>query len=296
MVPALSSQYAILEFIQWIKNPPLDYLMLVITNIGSETFYSVALVILFWYSKEKQTYYSAFMLMVTFILMDVLKNYFGMHRPLVAEAKALGYHIRIIGASTGGGYGLPSGHTMASFVFWYFIYIHYSARWVKMTSVFFMVAIPFSRVYLGVHFPLDVVAGYFFAVLILSLSLFFHGYSRTIEKPRYWFLSLAALLVFLLAVGTYPTETVYKSGGSLAGLLVSGFLLGSLTESGRALTVRTGVIGLLGIIIILAAKTGLKKILEPVFTLASVADFIRYFIVALAGFYLVPVVFRKKGN
>ncbi len=296
MVPALSSQYAILEFIQWIKNPPLDYLMLVITNIGSETFFSVALLILFWYSREKKTYYSAFTLMVTFILMDVLKNYFGMHRPLVAEAKALGYQIRIIGESTGGGYGLPSGHTMASFVFWYFIYIHYSARWVRITSVFFMVGIPFSRMYLGVHFPLDVVAGYFFAVLILSLSVFFHGYSRTIEMPRFWVLSLVGLGVFLVALGSYPTETVYKSGGSLAGLLASGFLLGSLMENGRAVTLRTGVIGLLGIVVILAAKTGLKKVLEPVFTLVSAADFIRYFIVALAGFYLVPLVFRKKGG
>lgn len=295
-VPALETQYLILEVIQWIKNPALDYLMLAITMTGSETFYSIMLVLLFWYSKEKEIFFSTFMLLITFILMDVLKHSFGMHRPIESEAAAMTHTIRMIGAKTGGGFGLPSGHTMGSVIFWYYIFHFYESRWIKRTALFFIILVPFSRLYLGVHFPLDVLAGYFFALTIISLAAFIHLYQRSMSEKYLWPLGFTAMGVIVIAWMTYPTETVIKSSGSLAGLLAAGIQSGSFSSQKRRFTISSLLIGFFGLIIIFALKAGLKAFFGFIFPFEMLAHFLRYFLIIYTGFLVVPLVMRKAAS
>jgi membrane-associated phospholipid phosphatase len=58
------------------------------------------------------------------------------------------------------GYGLPSGHAQFVVVYWG-VLAHWVARpWFWALCVLLMAAIGFSRIYLGVHFPSDVIAGW----------------------------------------------------------------------------------------------------------------------------------------
>lgn len=292
-VPALEIQYLILEIIQWIKNPLLDYLMLTITTTGSETFYSVILVLLFWYAKEKETYFQTFMLLLTFILMDILKHSFAMHRPIESEAAALSHTIRVIGKSTGGGFGLPSGHTMASVVFWYFIYRFYESKWIKRMAIAFIILVPFSRLYLGVHFPLDVLAGYGFALIILSLTAFLKLYEKLMGQKYLWPLWFIAILIFTTSWMTYPTETVIKSSGSIIGLLIAGIQIKGFAQKNFRFNIISILIGIFGLLIILSLKTGLKAFFGIIFSLDSLANFLRYFLVTYTGFFVVPLIMRR---
>ena len=53
----------------------------------------------------------------------------------------------------------PSGHTNAAFAFAVAVCMAASRRWMKITAVCMAVAMGLSRLYVGVHFPSDVLAG-----------------------------------------------------------------------------------------------------------------------------------------
>ncbi len=79
-----------------------------------------------------------------------------------------------------GGFSFPSGHSVTSMVV-YGLAIYLIRRYCKneklkniLTVVFglLIVLIGFSRIYVGVHWPTDVLAGWSLGISILSLSIF----------------------------------------------------------------------------------------------------------------------------
>jgi membrane-associated phospholipid phosphatase len=69
--------------------------------------------------------------------------------------------------STDSGFGLPSGHAQNSVVIWGLLASASQQRWAWAAAVMLTFVIGLSRVYLGVHFPTDVIAGWLIGVLLL---------------------------------------------------------------------------------------------------------------------------------
>ncbi len=61
--------------------------------------------------------------------------------------------------STATGYSFPSGHSSIAGSLYYSLYRLFKNRAVRTFSVILLVLIPLSRIYLGVHWPLDVIFG-----------------------------------------------------------------------------------------------------------------------------------------
>lgn len=82
-----------------------------------------------------------------------------------------------------GGFSFPSGHSTGSTVFYgmlaFFLILYVSKRWLQITiailAVSIVIFVMYSRVYLGVHFPSDVVSGFLIgnAVLFSSIGCYF---------------------------------------------------------------------------------------------------------------------------
>jgi undecaprenyl-diphosphatase len=88
-------------------------------------------------------------------------------------------------------YSLPSGHALFSACFYGVIASALAARvangfaraaiWI--CAVLLIAAIGFSRIYLGVHFPTDVLAGYILAAFWLSAVQLWTAWPAAIQKP-----------------------------------------------------------------------------------------------------------------
>lgn len=138
----------------------------IITNFGGAIFLISLTVILLLVIKNKKIGISIIAnLLIATILNFLLKNILQRPRPT---------EYRLIDES---GYSFPSGHSMVSMAFYGFlIYLIYKniknkkIKWglINVLSVL-IIAIGVSRVYLGVHYTSDVLAGFLIAIFYLIL-------------------------------------------------------------------------------------------------------------------------------
>lgn len=108
-------------------------------------------------------------LMLTFVLTDqissaVFKNLFERWRP--THEPSLEGLVRTLNNYKGGPYGFVSGHAANSFALATFVAYFLKNRWVTATLFTWAAINGYSRIYLGVHYPGDVVCGALLGVLI----------------------------------------------------------------------------------------------------------------------------------
>ena len=136
------------------------------------TNFAVYLVLLFWFYCFKGMKQTLFLLLsvgalilVTDQITNVFKNGFERLRPCHnLEVQDV---MRLVKSGCGGLYSYFSGHASNSFALATYFSILFSVRFPKLKFVLFLIAacIAYSRVYVGVHFPLDIVSGAVFGTL-----------------------------------------------------------------------------------------------------------------------------------
>lgn len=160
----------IYQLVQTIHVPWLVNIMLVITYMGfSLTFlFLTAIVSLFLLYRQKvlEAVFLNISLFSAWSLMAILKNWFERSRP-VGETLTIA-----------GGYSFPSGHAMLALAFYGFL----ASLWLSRSdsrqarlgaiSLYVLVfLIGLSRIYLNVHYLSDVLAGFIFGFICLTISL-----------------------------------------------------------------------------------------------------------------------------
>lgn len=161
-----------INYLYGLRSPTLNSFMLFITNFGSPLFLLIGSIVfvmyLFTKSKKDSLIFSA-ILYSGIVLNFLLKNMFHRPRPTL---------ISLVHET---GYSFPSGHAMNSFVFYAaiaYFYLHVNRK-IKNTvfvSILFgciIILIGISRIYLGAHFPSDVIAGYMAGFFWLSSGILF---------------------------------------------------------------------------------------------------------------------------
>ncbi|MDQ6901420.1 MAG: phosphatase PAP2 family protein [Bacteroidota bacterium] len=164
---------SISTFIQSFQTNSLTQIMKGVTFFGSSTFLFPAYITLILYFLLRKK--GRLALDITMIglsstgVLFLFKDIFKRHRPLDP----------LINNVTG--FSFPSGHSFSSFTFFgLLIYILWQAKihtwWKVLIAILlflFACTIAFSRVYLRVHYPSDVVAGFCLSILWLMLSMWF---------------------------------------------------------------------------------------------------------------------------
>jgi membrane-associated phospholipid phosphatase len=149
------------SFLLWLHqfaNPTLDSLMVTVTQLGNPMFVipvaTITLGILVGSRQKSAALMFAIACIGGVVLNTGLKLVFTKPRPEL-------WHRLIVETS----YSYPSGHALGSMVLYGMIAYLLSQRYPKFSSIIYVaatgliLAICFSRLYLGVHWPTDIVAG-----------------------------------------------------------------------------------------------------------------------------------------
>lgn len=165
----------VITLIQGIESPFLTSVMKLFTIIGS--FYFVIAIVLFMsfimYFKMGLRSELILLFIVTLgtpLLNKILKHYFQRERPILH---------RLIEIN---GYSFPSGHAMnalalygvLTFILWKYMKSHLRHTILLVVSILFIMMIGLSRVYLGVHYPTDIIGGYVASSIWLTIAIWFY--------------------------------------------------------------------------------------------------------------------------
>lgn len=163
----LSLDGNILLFIQeYIRNPVLDKIFISITKLGDKGLIWILLtILLLCFEKTRKVG-----VMVVFALVasywinnQILKNIVARVRPYDAISRL----VPIV--QKPGGYSFPSGHTASSFAAAFIMYKRLPKKY-GVPCLVLAVLIGLSRLYVGVHYPTDVVVGMFSGIVISWFS------------------------------------------------------------------------------------------------------------------------------
>ena len=144
---------------------------------GEETFYILVASIIFWCVNKKFGYKLGFALLTSTIVNNALKDIVNSPRPIGISG------IRSLRIETATGQSFPSGHTQGSTTFWVSCIIQIKKKWIYIVGILVIILVGFSRMYLGVHYPIDVIGGIVIGIIWIFLSNYIFDYAQRTRKP-----------------------------------------------------------------------------------------------------------------
>ena len=124
--------------------------------------------------------------------------------------------------STATGYSFPSGHTQTATAFWTNLIVLIRQSWVYVLGIIMIISVGISRLYLGVHWPIDVAFGWLFGILFSIVFIKIFDYVD--ENKKYWILILL-LIVFAIIGYLINSESYIEYFG-----ILTGFVIGYIVE------------------------------------------------------------------
>ena len=168
--------FDILYFIDKLHNPVLDKIMIFLTNLGDAgILWIVVAVLLLFFKKTRRC---GILMGISLLCGVILGNGFLHH--LVARQRPCWIDTSIpLLIPNPSDYSFPSGHTLASFEAAIMVFMH-NKKW-GIGAILIALGIAFSRMYLFVHFPTDILGG---AILGTCISLAVYKIANKIENKK----------------------------------------------------------------------------------------------------------------
>lgn len=291
-----------LYFLEDIRVPVLNEIMLGITYLGDEIAFLVVALILVWCADKRTGYYILSVGFLGTIASQFMKLCFRIPRPWVLDENFTILEQAREGAS---GYSFPSGHSQSSVGTFGSIAYTTKNKILRWVCIAVCILVPFSRMYVGVHTPLDVIVGAALAlVFIFALKPIILGKNKN-ALPIFMGAMVLIAVAYLCFVELYPfpadidphnmasgRKNAYTLLGSLLGLIVV-YIVDEkwLHFPTKAVWWAQVIKVALGLVIALAVKEGLRVPVEGLLG-ASAGRAVRYFLLVVVAGCVWPLTFK----
>lgn len=263
-----------LRFLAVHRTPALNFMMEVFTQFGAELLFMVIAISVFWCVNKRQGYYLLFVGFLGTIFNQFLKLAFRISRPWVRDPSFQPVKSAVPGAT---GYSFPSGHTQNVVGTLGGIARDTKRRWLQIVCVAVACLTAFSRMYLGVHTPMDV--GVSFAIATVLVFVMYPIVGWAVEQDRRMYLLMGIMSVLAIAYVLYSNlwhfpasieaDNLYegrKNSFSLLGALLG--MLAAYPVERKYVRFETQAVWwaqilkvTLGLLLLLAVRSGLKALL-----------------------------------
>jgi len=142
-------------------SPGLDGVMRFLSFVGEEGFFAIMVPFVYWCVDAAL----GARLLAALVFSDFLN---GLGKLAFHAPRPYWMSPRVKALSLEPSYGIPSGHAQTGVLFWGLVSHSLSRPWVPVAATAVVLAISLSRVYLGVHFPHDVLAGWMIGAVLLA--------------------------------------------------------------------------------------------------------------------------------
>ncbi|AFM40786.1 membrane-associated phospholipid phosphatase [Desulfosporosinus acidiphilus SJ4] len=150
------------QAIQSIHTPVIDDFFIMLSFLGSEPTYILLISVIYWNIDKRFGFRLATLFLTSMALNGFLKDIINAPRPIGQPG------IRSLYLSSATGSSFPSGHSQGAATFYPYVGKHWRSHKVWLgISAFMTLGIGFSRLYLGVHWPQDVLGGYLIGIIIV---------------------------------------------------------------------------------------------------------------------------------
>lgn len=191
----------VLYILESLRVPLLDEIMLFITQFGEETAFLVAALIVFWCVDKRKGYYLMTVGFIGTILNQFLKLWFRVPRPWVIDPE---FTIVEQAREAATGYSFPSGHSQNAVGTFGALSMMAKKPWLRILWGSIAVMVPLSRMYLGVHTPMDVLVGSGMALALLFLLRPMVGGGKEMKPLLIGMLAMAMGLLLFVELFPFP--------------------------------------------------------------------------------------------
>ena len=170
-----------------------DAFWIALSNIWANILmYSILICLFFCIQKIRPKFLNIFYLIFVIALMititdqgaNLFKDHFQRLRPCYNEY--IKDSLRLVKENCGGKYGFFSAHASNSFSLAIFFGLLFKnrIRYIILITIIYASLISYSRIYLGVHFPIDIIIGSLFGLLIgfIMYSFFYLKFLKFFDK------------------------------------------------------------------------------------------------------------------
>ena len=273
-------QEQILVFFENIRTDFLTVFFTTITMMAEHLFLVLLLAILYWIVDKRKSRRLAWFMLFNGVANGVMKSIVNMPRPFDKGV------VKPIRMETATGSSFPSGHTQTATSFWMGSMLILKTKSTIVLGSIMIILTALSRLYLGVHWPMDVVAAIVFGVIFT-----YFAHLLIDEEGKFTEFHVIVSSLLCLAVLIFNVETdLCKAVAALWGLCLGSYLeekyIQFEVKGSRRYQMTKIVIGIIGILVI---YIGMSKLFPAI----KVMSMIKYALVIIWIMAGAPFLFNK---
>lgn len=294
-----------LKLLESVRNPLLDELFALITYFGDEILILAVAFVVLWCLNKRMGYFIIYSLLIGVTVNLFLKGFFQVPRPWARDAS---FTIVEKARAAATGYSFPSAHTQNATILFGSIARSTKSLLGRILFIVLIFIIGFSRMYLGVHTPADVITSW-----VVGTALIFAIYplmNKAEESPLVGVIMntvfvIAAILLVIVAESTAPgqgelasfategVENAYTLLGVIAAFPIIWYLdFYKMKYEIKAVWWAQILKCFFGLVVLFAIRIALKPLMLSLFGDQGIGTALRYFFIALFGGAVWPLTFR----